>query len=249
MKANRKRVRLSSALHGDFCVEALEDALAHFGSLEIFDTDQGTQFTGAAFTDVLKGAEVAIGRDGKGRWVDNVFVERLWRSVKYEEVNLSQNRIPLHLRNQTEFGRHENQWVAIMLRRSMTPYGDFEIGSCIYTPARTWPQLARDWAAPSGSITPSAAIMAWGAGHPMRCMLTAIHGPRQREAGEPQGRRTLIDLSNHRGPLLGSSSGCACEDSFCGKQSVYIPQITLCVPFIFNKLREYAPEIGPEADM
>ena len=80
--------RLSNALHGDFCVEAVEDALAHFGSPEIFNTDQGAQFTGSAFIDVLKGAGVAISMDGKGRWVDNVFVERLWRSVKYEEVYL-----------------------------------------------------------------------------------------------------------------------------------------------------------------
>ena len=80
--------RLSNTLNGDFCIEALEDALAHFGSPEIFNTDQGAQFTSAAFIDVLKGADIAISMDGKGRWVDNVFVERLWRSVKYEEVYL-----------------------------------------------------------------------------------------------------------------------------------------------------------------
>ena len=80
--------RLSNTLNGDFCVEALEDALAHYGRPEIFNTDQGAQFTSAAFTEVLKGAGVAISMDGKGRWVDNVFVERLWRSVKYEEVYL-----------------------------------------------------------------------------------------------------------------------------------------------------------------
>ena len=72
--------RLSNTLNGDFCVEALEDALAHYGRPEIFNTDQGAQFTSAAFIDVLKGAGVAISMDGKGRWVDNVFVERLWRS-------------------------------------------------------------------------------------------------------------------------------------------------------------------------
>ena len=62
----------------------MEDALAHYGRPEIFNTDQGAQFTSAAFTEVLKGAGVAISMDGKGRWVDNVFVQRLWRSVKYE---------------------------------------------------------------------------------------------------------------------------------------------------------------------
>lgn len=75
-------------MDSDFCVEALEEALATYGSPEIFNTDQGAQFTSGAFTDVLKEAGVDISMDGKGRWVDNVFVERLWRSVKYEDVYL-----------------------------------------------------------------------------------------------------------------------------------------------------------------
>ena len=143
---------LSNTLNGDFCVEAVEDALAHYGRLERFNTDQGAQFTGSAFIDVLKGAGVApptacrgrLSMDGKGRWVDNVFVERRWRSVKYEEVYL-----------------HADEGVAAA--------------------------LARDWAATSGSTMPSAAIRACVAGHPTRCMRTAAHGPRQREAGEPTG--------------------------------------------------------------
>ena len=77
---------LSNTLDADFCVDALEEALVRYGAPEIFNTDQGAQFTSDAFTDVLKDAGVTISMDGKGRWVDNVFVERLWRSVKYEEV-------------------------------------------------------------------------------------------------------------------------------------------------------------------
>ena len=80
--------RVSITMEADFCVEALEEALAKHGRPEIFNTDQGSQFTGAAFTDVLLKAGVAISMDGKGSWRDNVFVERLWRSVKYEEVYL-----------------------------------------------------------------------------------------------------------------------------------------------------------------
>ena len=80
--------RLSNTLDGDFCVEALEEALRRYAKPEIFNTDQGAQFTSTTFTDVLNNAGVAISMDGKGRWVDNVFVERLWRSVKYEEVYL-----------------------------------------------------------------------------------------------------------------------------------------------------------------
>ena len=71
-----------------FCVEALEDALARHGKPAIFNTDQGSQFTGAAFTGALIKNGIAVSMDGKGAWRDNVFVERLWRSVKYEEVYL-----------------------------------------------------------------------------------------------------------------------------------------------------------------
>ena len=71
-----------------FCVETLEDALARYGKPEIFNTDQGSQFTGTAFTGMLIRNGIAISMDGKGAWRDNVFVERLWRSVKYEEVYL-----------------------------------------------------------------------------------------------------------------------------------------------------------------
>ena len=80
--------RLSNTMTADFCVEALEEALSRYGTPDIFNTDQGSQFTSSAFTDVLKASGVAISMDGKGRWMDNVFIERLWRSVKYEEVYL-----------------------------------------------------------------------------------------------------------------------------------------------------------------
>ena len=80
--------RLSITMEAAFCVETLEDALAHHGKPEIFNTDQGSQFTGAAFTGVLADNRIAISMDGKGAWRDNAFVERLWRSVKYEEVYL-----------------------------------------------------------------------------------------------------------------------------------------------------------------
>lgn len=80
--------RLSNTLDGRFCVDALEDALARCGTPEIFNTDQGVQFTAAEFTDVLKAKSVQISMDGRGCWRDNVFVERLWRSLKYEEVYL-----------------------------------------------------------------------------------------------------------------------------------------------------------------
>ena len=80
--------RLSITMEAAFCVETLEDALARHGKPEIFNTDQGSQFTGSAFTGVLAGHGIAISMDGKGAWRDNVFVERLWRSVKYEEVYL-----------------------------------------------------------------------------------------------------------------------------------------------------------------
>jgi putative transposase len=80
--------RLSITMEAAFCVEALEEALARHGRPEIFNTDQGSQFTDGDFTKVLIDAGVAISMDGKGSWRDNVFVERLWRSIKYEEIYL-----------------------------------------------------------------------------------------------------------------------------------------------------------------
>jgi putative transposase len=80
--------RLSNTLDTAFCLDALDAALARHGRPEIFNTDQGAQFTSAAFTGRLEAAGIAISMDGRGRWLDNVFVERLWRSLKYEEVHL-----------------------------------------------------------------------------------------------------------------------------------------------------------------
>jgi putative transposase len=80
--------RVSISMDTDFCVQALEEALARYGCPEIFNTDQGSQFTSSAFTEVLDKRGIRISMDGKGAWRDNVFVERLWRSVKYEEVYL-----------------------------------------------------------------------------------------------------------------------------------------------------------------
>ena len=80
--------RLSNTLTADFCVAALEEALHRFGKPEIFNTDQGAQFTSEGWIDTLKNAGVKISMDGKGRWIDNVFIERLWRTVKYENVYL-----------------------------------------------------------------------------------------------------------------------------------------------------------------
>ncbi len=80
--------RLSNSLDAEFCVAALEEALATHGTPAIFNTDQGSQFTSLEFTQVLKDAHVRISMDGKGRWMDNVMIERLWRSLKYECVYL-----------------------------------------------------------------------------------------------------------------------------------------------------------------
>jgi putative transposase len=80
--------QLSNTLTADFCIEAVRDALARYGTPEIFNTDQGAQFTSIDFVAVLQANDIAISMDGRGRWLDNVMVERLWRSVKYEEVYL-----------------------------------------------------------------------------------------------------------------------------------------------------------------
>jgi putative transposase len=80
--------RLSITMDVEFCVAAMQDAIARYGVPEIVNTDQGSQFTSYEFTDLLKAHDIRISMDGRGRWLDNVFIERLWRSVKHEEVYL-----------------------------------------------------------------------------------------------------------------------------------------------------------------
>ena len=80
--------RLSNTIDAGFCVEALEEALLQYGKPKIFNTDQGAQFTSAAFTGKLEATGITISMDGRGRFMDNIFIERLWRSIKYEEVHL-----------------------------------------------------------------------------------------------------------------------------------------------------------------
>jgi len=86
--------RLSNTIDGMFCVEALNEALANYGQPEIFNTDQGVQYTAVAFTSRLESAGVSISMDGRGRWMDNVFVERLWRTLKYEYIYLHDHATP-----------------------------------------------------------------------------------------------------------------------------------------------------------
>lgn len=86
--------RLSNTMDTHFCIEALEEALQHYGTPEIFNSDQGSQFTSIDFTQKLVDHGIRISMDGKGRWVDNVFIERLWRSLKYEEVYLKAYNTP-----------------------------------------------------------------------------------------------------------------------------------------------------------
>ena len=81
--------RLSNTMDADFCIEALEEALSRHGRPGIFNTDQGSQFTSPRFTDVLRQAGIRISMDGRGRWMDNIFIERLWRSLKYECIYLN----------------------------------------------------------------------------------------------------------------------------------------------------------------
>ena len=80
--------RLSNTLDASFCIEALEEALGQYGAPDIFNTDQGSQFTSSEFTSVLVNHGIKISMDGQGRWRDNIFIERLWKTVKYEEIYL-----------------------------------------------------------------------------------------------------------------------------------------------------------------
>ena len=94
--------RLSNTMDTDFCTEALEEAISKYGHPEIFNTDQGSQFTSKAFTSMLKENGIKISMDGRGRWMDNVFIERLWRSIKYEEIYLKAYETVTEAKSQIE---------------------------------------------------------------------------------------------------------------------------------------------------
>jgi putative transposase len=91
--------RLSNTMDAEFCIAAVEEALARYGPPEIFNTDQGSQFTSPRFVELLKDAGVRVSMDGRGRWLDNVFIERLWRSMKYECIYLHAFETGSELRN------------------------------------------------------------------------------------------------------------------------------------------------------
>ena len=117
---------ISNTLDSSFCVEALNDALS-MGTPEIFNTDQGVQFTSREFTDVLQAAEIKISMDGKGRTLDNIFVERLWRSLKYEFVYLYEFKSvqELYLGLLEYFGFYNNE----RLHQSL----DYAVPASVYT--------------------------------------------------------------------------------------------------------------------
>ena len=127
--------RLSNTLTGSFCIEALEEALSQ-AKPEIFNSDQGSQFTATAFTSRLEACGIAISMDGRGRAIDNVFIERLWRSVKYEEIYLKEHATVLGLERGLRewFGRY-NHWRPHANLGNLTP-------ARIYRPSAATPKAA-----------------------------------------------------------------------------------------------------------
>ncbi len=114
--------RVSNTMDVEFCIAALEEALARFGQPEIFNSDQGSQFTSPRFTEVLQQAGVRISMDGRGRWMDNVFIERLWRSVKYEEIYLFEHATVTALRaGLTKWFDRYNDWRPHQALGNLTP--------------------------------------------------------------------------------------------------------------------------------
>lgn len=121
---------LSSTMETEFCVEALEQALRR-GRPEIFNSDQGSQFTAAAFTRVLKAHEIRISMDGKGRCWDNIFIERLWRSVKYEEIYLKHyETVPQVRRGLSDYFRFYNDERPHQALEDRTPAEVYQARSC-----------------------------------------------------------------------------------------------------------------------
>lgn len=124
--------RVSNTMDTSFCISALEEALARFGKPEIFNTDQGSQFTSTAFTDVLTAAGIRISMDGKGRWMDNVFIERLWRSLKYEDLYIKGYADGAELRaglgQWFDFYNHQRPHMALDNRAPMAMWREAMVG-------------------------------------------------------------------------------------------------------------------------
>lgn len=122
--------RLSNTMDASFCVLALKDAIEKYGTPDIFNTDQGSQFTCEAFTSVLKKHGIKISMDGKGRWIDNVFIERVWRSLKYEEVYLKAYDSMSHARgsigNYFDFYNQERRHYSLERQTPDTIYFNFQ---------------------------------------------------------------------------------------------------------------------------
>jgi len=125
--------KLSNTLDKRFCIEALNEALAHYPQPDIFNTDQGSQFTSTEFTNTLQSNDIQISMDGKGRWIDNVFIERFWRSLKYEEVYLrayqsipeAKAYIDAYIQDYNQQRRHsslDNQTPEIIYNQSMESF-------------------------------------------------------------------------------------------------------------------------------
>ncbi len=140
--------RLSNSMDTSFCIDALHEALERYGSPEIFNTDQGTQFSSSAFTRVLEEADVRISMDSKGRWVDNVFIERFWRTIKYEEVYLRAHEdlkeARLGLSNYVGYYNGERRHSSLERRTPDEVYHSLGNGSEAFVPAVTR----------SGALTP-----------------------------------------------------------------------------------------------
>ncbi len=120
--------QLSNTMDSDFCVDALKEAIDRYGAPEIFNTDQGAQFTRAAVTRVLKHNDIVLSMDGKGRWMDNVLVERLWRSVKYEEAYLHAYESIMEARSKIgdylEFYNTEGKHQSLKITPDQTYFGE-----------------------------------------------------------------------------------------------------------------------------
>jgi putative transposase len=118
--------QISNSLDVYFCLEALQAALATYGRPEIFNSDQGSQFTALAFTEVLKAAQVQISMDGRGRCHDNIFIERLWRSLKYELIYLKAFENGIHLKQEV------NEWFEWYNERRLHQSLDYKTPNQVY---------------------------------------------------------------------------------------------------------------------
>jgi len=199
--------RLSNTMDVDFCIEALEEALARYGRPEIFNTDQGSQFTSSDFTGVLLREGISISMDGKGRFLDNIFIERLWRSLKYEEVFIKSYSTAAEARN--GIGTYLNFYNTERIHQSLdysTPDQVFKNKTSLWICGQSAAPTGSDFSMFPVNIVPAASLVQ---GNMEKCSPLPTYPqaqPQKEDFDLTEGKRMVVSPPAPAASLIGAQA-------------------------------------------